>query len=57
MTHHYLPQTGEEISAMLGACGMKSLDDLFADVPEQLKLKRPYDLPLGMTEAQVTDYF
>lgn len=57
MSHHYLPHTEGEISAMLEACGMKKLDELFADVPEQLMLKRPYDLPEGMTEAQVTDFF
>lgn len=57
MSHHYLPHTEGEISAMLEACGMKKLDELFADVPGQLMLKRPYDLPEGMTEAQVTDFF
>lgn len=42
---------------MLAKCGMKELDELFSDIPEELRLRRPYDLPEGMTEGQVADFF
>lgn len=42
---------------MLKACGMKDLKDLYADVPDELLLKRRYDLPEAMTEEQVAEFF
>src|SRR3954471_12564130 len=38
---------------MLAKVGMSSLDDLFADIPENLRLRRPLDLPGGMSEQDV----
>lgn len=57
MTHRYLPHTPEEIDEMLGRCGASSLDDLYADVPQELRLRKPYDIPPQMTEKEVRDYF
>ena len=34
MAHPYLPHTQADIRAMLEKIGVKSLDDLYADVPE-----------------------
>ena len=42
---------------MLGVCGAKSLDDLYCDVPDELKLKKPYDLPDAMSEKELRDFF
>lgn len=56
MLHRYLPHTTEDITAMLDKCGMKSLDELYSDVPEQLLLKRDYDLPDEMSEKEVRDF-
>ena len=42
---------------MLERCRAKSLDDLYSDVPPQLRLHRPYDLPAEMSEKEVRDYF
>lgn len=55
--HRYLPHTEQDIAQMLEACQAKSLDDLYSDVPEQLKLKRPYQLPAEMSEKEVRDFF
>ncbi len=41
---------------MLDAIGVASVDDLFADVPEELRLGRPLDLPAGKPEQEVTAY-
>ena len=53
----YFPQTTEDIRAMLDRIGVKSLDDLYADVPADCLYKGEYDLPDAMTEQQVRDYF
>jgi glycine dehydrogenase subunit 1 len=41
---------------MLAKIGVSSLDDLFADIPENLRLGRPLDLPGGMSEQDVFDH-
>ena len=41
---------------MLAKIGMSSLEDLFADVPENLRLERPLDLPGGMSEQDVFEH-
>ncbi len=41
---------------MLKRCGMESLDDLYSDVPDSLKLKRDYDLKPQMSEKEVRDF-
>ncbi len=53
----YLPHTADDIDRMLERCGVSSIDDLYADVPEQLRLKHPYALPDGRSEYEVRRYF
>lgn len=56
--HQYLPHTGQDIKEMLGKCGVESLDDLYRDVPSQLRLApEGYDLPEAMSEKEVRDFF
>lgn len=57
MIHRYFPHTQADIAAMLERCGMESLDDLYSDVPDSLKLKRDYDLKEQMSEKEVRDFF
>ncbi len=54
---HYLPHTQADIEKMLARCGASSLDDLYCDVPEQLRLKGTYKLPEGMSEPEIARYF
>jgi glycine dehydrogenase subunit 1 len=49
----YTSATDQDREAMLAAIGASSLDDLFADVPEGLRLGRPLDLPEGLSEQEV----
>lgn len=43
----------DEVNVMLKELGYSSMDDLIrATVPDQIRLKRPLDLPRGRTEAQ-----
>lgn len=42
---------------MLDTCSAQSLDDLYADVPQELKIKSPYNLPEELSEKEVRDFF
>ncbi len=50
----YLPHTEQEIEEMLSVIGGKSLDDLFVDIPQAVKLQRQLDLKQGLSEYEVT---
>jgi glycine dehydrogenase subunit 1 len=41
---------------MLGAIGADSLEDLFADIPESVRLDREIDLPPGASEQEVYEH-
>jgi len=53
----YVPHTPEDIRAMLGVIGVDSVDDLFAHLPEPVRLDRPLALPDGVSEEEVRRYF
>ena len=53
----YFPHTDDDIRAMLDRIGVNSLDDLYADVPQDCLYNGEYDLPDAMTEQQVRDFF
>ena len=55
--HRFLPHTQSDIDEMLAVCGVSSLDDLYADVPEQLRLSQGYNLPEALSEKEVRDFF
>lgn len=55
--HPYLPHTEADIKAMLDRCGATSTDDLYADVPDALRMKQPYKLPEAMSETELRDFF
>jgi glycine cleavage system P protein (glycine dehydrogenase) subunit 1 len=41
---------------MLEAIGVESVDDLFAEIPAELRLDRPLDLPDGLSESECFDH-
>ena len=45
MTFKYFPHTPEDIEEMLARIGVKTLDDLYADLPRQILLQGDYELP------------
>lgn len=57
MAFKYFPHTPEDINGMLSRVGVKTLDDLFADIPEQIRFKGDYDLPTAMSEIEVRRFF
>jgi glycine dehydrogenase subunit 1 len=52
----YTSATDADRGAMLEAIGASSVDDLFADIPEGVRLDRPIDLPPGKPEQEVYAY-
>ena len=42
---------------MLEACGVESPEDLFAHLPQAVRLQRPLKLPPGVSEYEIVDYF
>lgn len=57
MNFKFFPHTKEEIEQMLEQAGMNSLDDLYADVPEQIRFRGEYDLPEPMSETEIRSLF
>jgi glycine dehydrogenase subunit 1 len=49
----YTSATDADRRAMLERIGAASIDELFADVPEGMRLDRPLDLPDGLPEQEV----
>ncbi|MBA3326854.1 MAG: aminomethyl-transferring glycine dehydrogenase subunit GcvPA [Solirubrobacterales bacterium] len=49
----YTSVTPEDLQAMLDAIGVGSVGELFAQVPEAVRLGRPLDLPAGLPEQDV----
>lgn len=56
-TFAYFPQTEEDIRVMLERIGVSSLEDLYADVPQDFIHKGDYDLPSAMSEQEVREFF
>jgi glycine dehydrogenase subunit 1 len=52
----YTSITDQDLEAMLGAIGVGSVEELFADIPESVRLQREIDLPPGLSELEVHDH-
>ncbi len=57
MNFKYFPHTPDDIAAMLARCGVKDIEELYSDVPEEVRLKGDYDLPEAMSEAELRAHF
>ncbi|GGG40818.1 aminomethyl-transferring glycine dehydrogenase subunit GcvPA [Chelatococcus composti] len=49
----YLPLTDADRSEMLARIGVASIDELFTDIPERMRMKAPADLPRAKGELEV----
>ena len=49
----YVPSTQAQRQEMLRAIGLDSYRELYRDVPESMILKKPLDIPAGMSELEV----
>ncbi|HUB83102.1 MAG TPA: aminomethyl-transferring glycine dehydrogenase subunit GcvPA [Bryobacteraceae bacterium] len=53
----YLPKSDSERRQMLDACGVSSAEELFAHLPEAVRLPRPLALDPGISEYEIVQYF
>lgn len=51
----YFPHTANDLQEMLRVVGVNSLDELYSEVPEELKFKKELDLPSAMSEMEVRE--
>jgi len=49
----YVPNTPEDQQAMLTRLGLSTLEDLLAPVPENVRLRRPLELPQALSEPDL----
>jgi glycine dehydrogenase subunit 1 len=53
-SHPYIPNSQQEIKKeMLREIGIKSIDELYADIPEKYRLEKPLNLPEALSEFEV----
>ena len=51
MKHRYLPMTETDKQAMLETIGVSSVDELFSDIPEQVRFKGEYNIKKAKSES------
>lgn len=49
----YIPNTPEEIQGMLEAIGVKTIEDLFSELPPEVRLATPLNIPAGISEVEM----
>lgn len=52
--NRYIPNVQEDEKRMLDSIGKDSIEDLFGDIPKELKLERPLKLPKGLSELELS---
>jgi glycine dehydrogenase subunit 1 len=50
----FIPHTDADVKAMLKSIGVKSIDDLFDEIPERLRAGKLTQVPEGLSEMDVT---
>lgn len=51
--HRYIPASDADREAMLREIGVARIDDLFASIPDSLRLKHPLSLPPALSEQEL----
>lgn len=54
--HKYLPHTKTDIKEMLEVIGASSLDALLSPIPMNLRMKKGYEIPGGLSDIELTDH-
>jgi len=49
----FIPHTEEEVREMLDAIGVDSIDDLFDEIPQSLRIKELEGVPEGLSEMEI----
>src|SRR5438067_4579965 len=53
----YLPKSKADREAMLKSIGAHSIDELFAPIPAEYRLKGDLNIPRQMAESEIVDWF
>lgn len=53
----YLPKSPADRAQMMAEIGIRSIDDLFAPIPAEYRLKRDLKVPRQMAESEIIDFF
>lgn len=53
----YISNTKKDLENMLKEIGMNSIEELFADIPEEIHLRGDLDIPAAMPEHELIAYF
>lgn len=51
----YIPHTEQDVSDMLKAIGISNIEELFSDIPPNVRLKNPLSIPEGISEFEVAE--
>lgn len=57
MNYRYLPMTTEDRQEMLSFLGVESVQDLFADIPQSIRVKGELAIPKALAELEVARHF
>lgn len=57
MDYKYFPHTEKDIQEMLDTIGVKSLKDLYAEVPAEIRFQGEYDIPSEKSELEIRQLF
>jgi glycine dehydrogenase subunit 1 len=52
----YTAVTDSDRAAMLETIGVASVEELFDEIPQAVRLRRPIELPAGLGEAEVYEH-
>jgi len=48
----YCPHTSDDIAQMQAAIGVKTVEELFADIPQKFRLQQIPDMPAPLSEQE-----
>ncbi len=51
--YKYFPHTAEDLQQMMERVGVKTLEDLYADIPEAIRFRQEYQLPEPQSEMEI----
>lgn len=57
MKYRYLPQTDQDKREMMEALGIRHIDELFADIPEEIRFKGELNISEALSEPELIRYF
>lgn len=57
MKYRYLPMTTEDKKEMLSFLGIQDVNELFTDIPENIRFKGKLNIPPALSEPEIVKYF